>query len=314
MINVSNEYLMTPFTETVQNQKSRDIFTPTKNATTWTPDTSASLTLCGYGPKPTRQYAGQGTMSQFRSYYTYFRGMNGCLRPGVRKSLGNGPRYVDSRNSQIIYENCLASNVPFELKMFNPATNDYELVKLCYENEYQRVEPDTQTPWLDMRRISPFWMRSDGTWKYIYESSHFNLDGGSTYDPKQGYYLTYSTDMYYETPIYFFSTDIAWDVLNSQWVGQLYLYMRYNLKNYSGNSTWSNDFVPLFDGSNGLSSGPFNRADWNSGAWANASPNMKALYSRAFLLDSQPSVDILNTTMTLNKCKCVGPNTIVSAT
>lgn len=315
MITVTNEYLMTPFTETVQNQKSRDIFTPTKNATTWTPDTSSSLTLCGYGPKPTRQYTGQGTTNQFRSYYTYFRGMNGCLRPGVRKSLGNGPRYVDSNNSQIIYQNCLSSNVPFELKMFNPATNDYELVKLCYENEYQKYEPGTSTPWLVLRRISPFWMRADGTWKYIYESSHFNLDGGTTYDPKTGYFMDYSTTQYYETPIYFLSTDIAWDILNSQWVGQLYLYMRSHTASYTDyNGSWSDDFVPLFDGNNGIARGPFGSSGWRSGSWADASNNMKALYSRAFLLDSQPAIDILNENMTLNKCKCVGPNTLVSAT
>ena len=308
MIEVSNEYRMAPFTETRLDNKSDDIFTPTFVSSSRVPDNASTLTLCGYGPKPTRDYTGKGTTSEFRSYYTYFRGMNGCLRPGVRKNLGNGPRYVDGRNSQIIYQNCMASNVPFELKMFNPATNDYELVKLCYENEYQRVEPDTQTPWLQDRRISPFWMREDGTWKYIFESSHFNLDGGTTYNPKVGRFISYDTTTYLETPVYFLSTDLAWDILNNQWVGQLYLYMHYTICEYNKSSTWSDDFVPLFDGSDGLARGPFDRNDWSSGSWANASPKLKNIYSRAFLLDTQPLVSKTGSNVELHKCKCVGPN------
>lgn len=207
----------------------------------------------------------------------------------------------------------MASSVPFELKMFNPATNDYELVKLCYEYEYQLVDPDTQIPWGAYQRVSPFWLRSDGTWKYIYESSHFNLDGGTTYNPKVGYFIGYNTVNYQESPIYFLSTDLAWDILNNQWVGQLYLYMRSHMSSYNDyNGIWSDDFVPLFDSTNGLSRGPFDRNDWSSGSWANASDKLKGIYSRAFLLDTQPLVGKTGSTVDLYKCKCVGPNITIT--
>ena len=309
MIEVSNEYRMVPFTETRIDNKSDDIFTATYVSSSRMPDNASTLSLCGYGPKPRRDYTGKGTTNTFRSYYAYFRGMNGCLLPDVVKKISNGPRYVDKNNSQIIYQNCMTSSTPFELKMFNPAINDYELVKLCYEYEYQKVEPGTKIPWNSFVRISPFWLRADGTVKYIYESSHFNLDGGTTYNPKVGYFMDYSTTQYYETPIYFLSTDLAWDILNSQWVGQLYLYMRTHTASYTDyNGSWSDDFVSLFDGSDGLARGPFDRLDWSSGSWANASAKLKNIYSRAFLLDTQPIVSKTGSNVELYKCKCVGPN------
>lgn len=235
-------------------------------------------------------------------------------KPTSTINLGYTERRKDNYNYErrfgVAFPSSLSeysANTQVRLEMINPDTKQYEHISLEYLQEYQRRKPGTTTRRNYPYRYHVIWRDENGNKKYIFESTHFNILEGEDY-PVTGYALL-------AVPYFYMYADLAYDILNSEWVGILNLFLHlssndYNYVYFSEDDVYNRSFsYRIMEDT----LGPFEGIATNSYIdICGINSGLFQLYRRAFKLDSEFALDIESKIISMNKIEIVGPNTRIA--
>lgn len=237
-------------------------------------------------------------------------------KPTTNIDMGYTQRYKDSNNYERRYRVAFPSSLPnyseitpVTLEMINPDTNQYEQITLYFSREYQRTKTGSTLKRTYPYRINVYWCDQNLNKTYIFESIHFNILDDEDYPPT-GYALT-------AVPYFYMYADLAYDILNHEFVGILNLFLHLSQNNYnyvyfSADDTIGNHFTyrMLED-----TAGPFESISTKSYSdIGGPASGLYQLYRRAFKLDTayRATLETEDKTLSMNKIGCYGPNTLIS--
>lgn len=334
MIKVTNDYVLKQLPNTdIPNEEvsyvntlSTELFKPSvSSGETKFVLSSTGLYIPTYQPNPTDvakwwdvdsspwSYFASSTNTQNRSCRARY---NAYGKPNTYINMGRTPRH----NGNYAYEDRYAvafssdyvkyeENTPVALEMMNPDTNQYEMAKLEFTREYKRFKTGSTLKRTYPYRVSVYWRDYDLNKTYIFESTHFNILDDEDY-PVSGYALT-------AIPFFYMYADLAYDILNHEFVGILNLFLHLSQNNYnyvyfSDDDVVSRNFTyrMLED-----TLGPFESISTKSYSdICGPAAGLHQLYRRAFKLDHdyRDSLETEDKTLSMNKIGCYGPNILIS--